>query len=140
MIITKEDQLFLVKIFKEYLPKDFDVFDKESIAQLFKDVFMKLKKKYQLSGLCDVDFYINSDYGMIMEIEQIYAYSEELDVNVHFYLDCVFLSEIEMDDIKDYQDVYYYDGKFYGIYQGLKDSNVIYKDCFLLMEKGIKIC
>ena len=140
MIITKEDQLFLVKIFKEYLPKDFDVFDKEGIAQLFKDVFMKLKKKYQLNGLCEVDVYVNSDYGMIMEIEQIYAYSEELDVNVHFYLDCVFLSEIEMDDIKDYQDVYYYDGKFYGIYQGLKDSSVIYKDCFLLMEKGIKIC
>lgn len=139
MIISKEDKLFVVKIFKEYLPKDFDIFDQSCIRNMLKKVLIKLKKKYQLSGLLDIDVYINSDYGMIIEVDNICLFSEEIDANIQIHLDCIFMNEIGMAEVDKYKQVYYYDGQFYGVYQGLCDSHVIYKDCDDLMEKGIKV-
>lgn len=139
MIISKEDKLLVVKIFKEYLPGDFDIFDKDCIREMLKDVLVKLKRKYQLSGLLDIDVYINSDYGLILEIDNICFFSEEIDANIQIHLDCIFMNEIGMDEVRKYKEVYYYDGHFYGIYQGICDSDVIYKDCLNLMEKGIKV-
>lgn len=140
MIISKEDQLFLIRIWKEYLSEDFDIFDVDSIKDLFKMILLKLKEKYQVKGLLDIEVYVNSDYGMIMEIENIYAYGEEFDVTIHFHLDSVFLCEINSNEISHQDEVYYYHDKFYSNYKRNIDSYVIYKDCLEIMEKGIKIC
>lgn len=142
MIISKEDDLFLVKVFKEYLPENFDIFDKESITEVFKEVLIKLKKKYQLSGLFDVEVYVNPEYGFIMEVENIFESDccEEMDVNIHIHLDSIFMNEIDVEDISKEQEVYYWNGKFYGMYHELRDSGVLYKNCLELMEKGIRIC
>ena len=45
MIFSKEDKSVLVKIFKSYL-NNFDIYDKEQIIELFKNIFVKIKKKY----------------------------------------------------------------------------------------------
>ncbi len=142
MIIQRVEDVFLVKVFKEYLPDDFDIMERENISDLFQEILLKLKKKYQISGLLDVEVYMNQDYGMIMEIENVFDldYSDEIDVSIHMHLDSIFLMEVEIEDVKNQQEIYYCNGKFYEIYHGLQDSNVIYKDCLALIEKGIRVC
>ena len=44
-----------------------------------KDSFIKVKNKYNLSGMFDVDIYVNEDYGMIIEINNLSL------VNVYLY-------------------------------------------------------
>ena len=73
MVFSKEDKFLLVKIYKSYL-EGFDIYDREQILELFKDIFLKVKSKYKLSGLFDVDIYINEAYGMIIEIDNICFY------------------------------------------------------------------
>lgn len=139
MIFSKEDKFLLVKIFKDNLG-DFDVYDKEQVTKLFKDIFIKVKDKYNLSGLFDVDIYVNDYYGMIIEINNLYFYKGEVDVKIRFHLDSVFLTEISANEILDYEDVYYYKDKFYGIYNNFSDKEVIYKDTYEIISNGIRVC
>ena len=138
MVICKEDNLFIIKIFKNYL-NDIDIYDKDSIVSLFRDILFKLNKKYDLCGLFDIKVYINDDYGMIMEVNNIYKYDDEIDVKINFNIDSIFLYEIN-NECDSKGNVYYYDGKYYSDYvDGYYDSYVIYKDSLDIIRKGIKI-
>ena len=139
MIISQEDDYFKVIIYREYIP-DFDIFDKDKIGELFKDILITLEKKYNLSGLLDIDVYENLEYGLVMEIRNVVEYYDEIDVKIHFHLDSIFMCEIDSNDIILYDDIYYYKDKFYSLYNKKIDSNVIYKDCYEIIDKGIKIC
>ena len=139
MIIYQEDDYFKVIIYREYIP-DFDIFDKDKIGELFKDILITLEKKYNLSGLLDIDVYENLEYGLVMEIRNVVEYYDEIDVKIHFHLDSIFMCEIDSNDIILYDDIYYYKDKFYSLYNKKIDSNVIYKDCYEIIDKGIKIC
>ena len=70
---------------------------------------------------------VNEYYGMIIEIESIYSYFDEIDMRIHFHLDCTFLQEINENDLLKEKEVYYYKNKYYSIYTGTTDSNIIYK-------------
>ena len=98
VIIQKIDDFFLIKIYKEYMG-NFDVYDRDNIKEFFEDVFSKLKDKYDLRGLLDVDVYVNSEYGMIIEIYPVYSYFEEIDMRIQIHLDSIFMSEINMNEI-----------------------------------------
>lgn len=119
---------------------DFNVYDRDSIKNFFQDIFNKLKDKYHLSGLVDVDVYVNLLYGMIIEIHPICNFFDEVDMRIQIHLNSIFINEIQMNEILDYENVYYYKGKFYGVYQGLSDSEILYKDIEEILEKGIKVC
>ena len=138
MIFSKEDKFILVKIYKSYL-NNFDIYDKEKIMDLFKGIFIKVKKKYNLSGLFDVDIYVNESYGMIIEIRNVYFYDNESDIKIKVHLDSVFLIEIFNHEILDYDEVYYYKDKFYGIYKNVCDRNIIYKNTDIIMSNGMQI-
>ena len=138
MIFNKEDKFLLVKILKSNLG-EFDVYNKEQVLNLFKDVFLKVKDKYNLSGFFDIDIYVNDNYGMIMEINNIHFYKNIIDVKIKFHLDAVFLMEIDTDEILDYEDVYYYKDRFYGCFKDYSDKEVIYKDIDVIINEGIKI-
>lgn len=129
----------IVKVFKDMLD-NFDVYNKEQIFSLFKDIFIKVKNKYNLSGLFDINVYVNEDYGMIIEILNLCYYKGEIDVKIRFHLDSVFLTEINVDEILDYDEVYYYMNKFYGNYKNYSDSEIIYKDIDIILNDGIKVC
>lgn len=139
MIIQKLEDYFLVKVYKEIIG-DFNIFDVDDIQVLFQDVFDKLKKKYDLKGLLEVDVYIHLEYGMILEIRPICDYFEEVDVRIHIHLDSDFLVEIPMEEIINQEEVYYYQGKFYGPYLESSDSEVFYKNTDEIRNKGIKVC
>ena len=137
MIITKEENYYIVKIIKEQL-KEFDSFNQEQIKELFKKIISKLKEKYNISGLLDINVYINNIYGMIIEIEKIYSYPREIDMHIHFHIDAIFMNEINELDINKQKEVYYYKKKYYCIYNHITDSNIIYKIDDIL-DKGIRI-
>jgi hypothetical protein len=136
LIIRKYDNLYIIKIVKETI-NNFDYFNQEEISKLFHNIIMNLKKRYQINGLLDINVYTNEEYGMIIEIEEVESYYDEIDMHIHFHLDTLFLQEIN--EIKDsLQDVYFYKDKYYTRYNQLLDSNIIYKTEEIL-TKGIKI-
>lgn len=139
MIIQKCDDYFLIKVFKNCV-EDFNIFDMDSIKELFQSIFDKLKKKYNLHGLIDVDVYINDVYGLIIEMRPIKTYVDEIDMRIKMHLNNLFFVNIDSSSILDYEDVYYYEGKFYGTYLETSDSEVFYKNTEEIINKGIKVC
>lgn len=138
MIIRKVDDYFLIKVYKDNIG-DFNIFDIDDIQEFFQDIFDKLRDKYELKGLIDVDVYVNFDYGMIIEVHPVCNFFEEIDMRIHIHLESIFLTLIDMNDILDYEDVYYYKGNFYGTYMKLCDNEVFYKDTEDIINNGIKI-
>lgn len=140
MIIQKLDDYYIVKVFKEKLD-DFNPFDKSCIEQLFQKILKKLLKNYSIHGLIDADIYFDRLYGMIIELREVYDYFDDIDLKIHFHLDSVFLVEIEYDYFNKMNDVYYYKGKYYKVYDKIIDGPIIYKDseCIEIMEKGIHL-
>lgn len=139
MIIRKYDDYFLIKVFKDSV-KDFNIFDMDSIKEFFQTIFDRLRKRYQLEGLIDVDVYVNDSYGMIIEMRPITSYFEEVDMRIKMHLNNLFLVIIDVNNILDHEDVYYYNGKFYGTYVESSDSEVFYKDTEDIINRGIKVC
>lgn len=139
MIIRKCNEYFLIKICKENV-KNFNIFDLDSIKSLFQDIFNKLRKKYDLHGLIDVDFYVNEDYGIIIEMIPIDSYFDDIDIRIKIHFSNLFLVEIDSNSILDYEDVYYYNGKFYSNYKDSCDNIVLYKDIDKIIKEGIRIC
>lgn len=140
MIIQKLDDYYIVKVFKEKLD-DFNPFDKSCIEKLFQKILKKLLKNYSIHGLIDADIYFDRLYGMIIELREVYDYFDDIDLKIHFHLDSVFLVEIEYDYFNKMNDVYYYKGKYYKVYDKIIDGPIIYKDseCIEIMEKGIHL-
>ena len=139
MIIRKYDDYYLVKVFNKIL-NSFNIYDIDSIKIFFGSIFKNLNAKYKLSGLYNVDVYVNELYGMIIEIVSIDKYFSDIDMRINIHLNNYFLVEICNNDILDYEDVYYYKGKFYGNYKDLCDSEIIYKNTDEIINNGIKVC
>ena len=141
MIIRHCDECFVVKVLKSEIG-DFNIFDIDDIKCFFKDIFKNITKNYDLHGLIDANVYVNNDYGMIVELVSINSCFDELDIDVKIkmHLNNVFLVEIDSYYLLDYDDVYYYNDKFYGVYNDLSDGEIIYKDTEEIIDKGIKVC
>lgn len=139
MIIQKTEDCFCVKVYKEYLG-EFDFFDKDSIQELFQKILKRILEQYELKGILDVDVYVNDKFGLIMEIREFSSYFDDIDMHLHFHIGSVFLTEVDFDNIVSWKDIYYYQGKFYRVYQGLIDSSILYKESEEIIEKGIKVC
>ena len=136
MIIRKYDNIYIIKILKNKI-NNFDYFNQDNIKDLFKNIILKLKEKYQITGLLDINVYTNNDYGMIIEIEEIASYFDEIDMHIHFHLDTLFLQEIT-EIIPLSKEVYYYKEKYYTSYDKSLDSSIIYKT-EEIVKKGIKV-
>ena len=65
--------------------------------------------------------------------------TEIRDMKIHIHLDSIFLICIDMNHLLDYEEVYYYNDKFYGTYSNICDTEVLYKDTDIIMNKGIKV-
>lgn len=137
MIIRKIDNTYIIRIINNNIDIN-ELYNQEKVSKLFKEIILKIKEKYNIKGLLDINVYTNNNYGMIIEIEVIYKDLDEIDMHIHFHLDTIFLTEINDLDILSKKEVYYYNNKFYTIYNTLSDSPIIYKTEDIL-EKGIKV-
>lgn len=140
MVISKSGDLFIIRIYKDMI-HDFDMYDTDSILELFKIFLVRLKDKYGVSGLCSIDVYVNEKFGVIVEVNNICKYDDEIDVKVSFHIDSFFLVEInfDIDDIDNYDEIYYYKGKYYANYNNVCDSNIIYANSLDIVNKGIRV-
>lgn len=136
MIINKCDNLFIVHILKNNM-ENINIFDVENMFTFFKRIIMIVKNKYDIRGFCNIFVYYDDNYGMILEIDNYDSYMEELEVKIEFYLENTFM--IEIDDVDDYDNVYYYKGKYYTNYKYDSDNRIIYKDTFDIIYNGLKI-
>ena len=141
LIIRKVDDYLVIRVFKENIG-DFNVLNVDSIKVFFKDILKKIQKKYKLNGIIEAEVYVYLEYGIIIELHPISFeyYSDEIDMNIHVHLDSVFLIEIDINSILDYNSVYYYKDKFYGIYSKICDNEIFYKDVDEIINNGIKVC
>ena len=140
MIINKIDNIYTVHIFNNYI-KDINIFDTDDIVSFLKSIIIKVKKKYNLNGLCNVSVYYDNNYGIIMEIDNYNKDEVILDVNIKIYMNAIFMMEINYDinAINNYDDIYYYKDRFYTYYDFNNDSKVIFKNSLDIMDKGLKV-
>lgn len=138
MIFSKVDNLIVVKVFKDNF-RNIDIYDMDGIFELFKVIFSKIKKKYKIRGLCYVDAYLNDDFGMIIEIRNVYKEIEEIDVKISFHIDQIFLNEVWDDEMDFCDEVYFYEDKYYTCYNKRLDSSIIYKNSLDVIKYGIKL-
>ena len=138
MIIKKNDNNYIIFLYKEEA-KNIDFFDYELITDFFKNLLFCLKKKYKMCGLCYIDVYVNNNFGMIIEIDNIYGEDNNvINSKIKFHINSIFLCEINYTD-NYMKDIYYYEGRYYTYYNDEIDSNIIYKDCLKIIKNGVKI-
>ncbi len=138
LIISKNNDLYIVKLYKNKM-QNIDIFNIDDISILFKKVLVKLKNKYDISGFCLIEVFVNEYYGMIVEIDNIDKYGKDIDVNIKFHIDSLFMNEINDYDMDRYEDCYFYKNKYYSTYKNINDSEVIYKEAYRIIKEGIKI-
>lgn len=132
MIIRKCDDKYIIKVFNVK-----DTSDIKEIKNIFKELIKKLKSRYKINGILDANIYINSMYGIIVELEELED-DDELDINMHIHICDYFLKIIDIRDIKKYNDVYYYKNNYYTLYDNI-ESDVIYRDIDDIIDNGIKV-
>ena len=141
MIITqREPNRYLVKLpFDEGFTFSFE--DQEEILELFKKVFERLVEKYKICGDVVIHFYLDLEYGVILDIMQESNYQDEIHTKIIFHLNCKFMVEVNyFDYIGKNQYLYYYKDKFYDEWKKnfFYDGEIIYDDDNIFNE-GIKI-
>ena len=102
-------------------------------ASYTPDEMAGLIEKYKAIG--EEGLWSNLEYF----IKEIIPVAIECDVNIRVHLDATFLSVINNYEILDYEDVYYYNDEFYGIYRDFCDKEVIYKNVDKIMNDGVKL-
>lgn len=154
-----EDNIILIYVQKSNINEK--NFEKLSyIEEYFKNIFLKIKQKYNIdmNGFYFVNVYIDSIYGIILEIKEeklefIDYYDDAVDMKLSLYQE-PFLYRIE--DILDLQkslkpkfDIYLYQNNWYIkpkdltedtlLYKILEYTEIIYKDTSKIINYGKKI-
>jgi len=141
MIITQiSDKNYMVKIpFNNSCECYFN--EQDEILDFFKIIFGKLINKYKINGDVVIDFYLDYDYGIILEIFCENSYVNNINTKIIFHLDCKFLIEVDyFDYIGKNQYLYYYYNKFYDELKKdiFYDGEIIF-DNLNILENGIKV-
>ncbi len=129
MFVSKIDEKnYLVKIpfCKEY-SYFFD--NNEDVLSFFRIIFGKLISKYKIFGDVVIDFYLDDDYGIILDIYQKHSYGSNINAKIIFHLNCKFLVEVDyFNYIGKGVPLYYYQDKFYKDFDldSIDDGEIIY--------------
>lgn len=140
---------------KLYL-KDTKFKDKVEIECYFKRLFRELKNRYnlELSGLFDIQVYINEDYGIVLSINKDDAdyydyFINQMDMRVNVLIDSKLLYRIpdifiptmnlENKNIYYHKNIYYLDSEI---------CNELFEFCSIafgdevdeVLDNGVKIC
>ena len=112
-----DKDFYIFKIYNEYI--NFDIYDTSEVKDFIYKIYDKLLKKNKLTGIILFDIYIDTNYGMIIEIKKIedLLFNDIIDVKIKFNLNISFLYEVDYFYILENnlinQNIYYYKDKFY---------------------------
>lgn len=97
MKLIVDNNKFIVFLNKD---ENIDFDNKTKMEKYFKDLFSKIKNKYNvdISGYYNIDIYIDKYYGSIIEIEDeqldYYTYFNQIDMEINVLKNSLFLYEI----------------------------------------------
>ena len=97
MKLIVDNNKFIVFLNKD---ENIDFDNKTKMEKYFKDLFFKIKNKYNvdISGYYNIDIYIDKYYGSIIEIEDeqldYYTYFNQIDMEINVLKNSLFLYEI----------------------------------------------
>jgi len=95
-----EDKKIIVFLNNDEI-KSIDFSDDELLEEQFKEIFLKLNKKYdiELNGYYEINIYKDNNYGLIMEIVtedfDYYNYFNQIDMKINISKLSSFLYEIK---------------------------------------------
>lgn len=145
---------YIVKVYNDYI--NFDIYDTSEVKDFIYKIYDKLLKKNKLTGIILFDIYIDTNYGMIIEIKKIedLLFNDIIDVKIKFNLNISFLYEVDYFYILENnlinQNIYYYKDKFYieiintidknKFTYLLDNSNIVYNnEINNIINNGIKL-
>ncbi len=156
MKIEKYDNKYIIYLNKDY--KKINIKDKINIENDFRELFLNLRKNYniKLVGYYNIYIYENKYYGLVIEIEnedlEYYDYfDDELDMKITILENQTFIYEILNDSkeilskyniIKNKDKLYVkLDNDISNIEMGilLENSKIIYKDAVDIIKGAKKI-
>lgn len=156
MKIEKYDNKYIIYLNKDY--KKINIKDKINIENDFRELFLNLRKNYniKLVGYYNIYIYENKYYGLVIEIEnedlEYYDYfDDELDMKITILENQTFIYEILNDSkeilskyniIKNKDKIYVkLDNDISNIEMGilLENSKIIYKDAVDIIKGAKKI-
>ena len=90
-----DKDFYIFKIYNEYI--NFDIYDTSEVKDFIYKIYDKLLKKNKLTGIILFDIYIDTNYGMIIEIKKIedLLFNDIIDVKIKFNLNISFLYEVD---------------------------------------------
>lgn len=153
MICKEVDKdFYILKIFND----DLNIYDHNEVKDFIEIVYEKMLKKYNLKGIIVFDIYIDTNYGMIVEVKnkKDVLFNDIIDVKIKFNINISFLYEVDYFYILDNdlinQNIYYYKDKFYielvndvdrnSFVDLLDNSDIIYNDEINnIINNGIKL-
>lgn len=153
MICKEVDKdFYILKIFND----DLNIYDHNEVKDFIEIVYEKMLKKYNLKGIIVFDIYIDTNYGMIVEVKnkKDVLFDDIIDVKIKFNINISFLYEVDYFYILDNnlinQNIYYYKDKFYielvnevdrnSFVDLLDNSDIIYNDEINnIINNGIKL-
>ena len=112
-----DKDFYIFKIYNEYI--NFDIYDTSEVKDFIYKIYDKLLKKNKLTGIILFDIYIDTNYGMIIEIKKIedLLFNDIIYIKIKFNLNISFLYEVDYFYILENnlinQNIYYYKDKFY---------------------------
>lgn len=120
----------IINIYKDYI--NFDIYDQNEVKEFIYSLYMTKLKKYNLKGILEFNIYIDTNYGMIIEIKKRsnLLFEDIIDIKIKFNLNLSFLYEIDyfyiLENNLNNQKIYYYKNKFY-----LEIINTLNKEEFI---------
>lgn len=120
----------IINIYKDYI--NFDIYDQNEVKEFIYSIYMTKLKKYNLKGILEFNIYIDTNYGMIIEIKKRsnLLFEDIIDIKIKFNLNLSFLYEIDyfyiLENNLNNQKIYYYKNKFY-----LEIINTLNKEEFI---------
>lgn len=152
MIINKVDNCYIIKLFKQ----EIDIYNPNELEYITKKIIKKITLHNNLKNTIYLEFYLNKNYGTIIKLTDYnspFSKQKEKIVKITIHTDTPFLYQTDYFNIKENnlsdKNVYYYKNKFYieiineittkDYYQLLEQSDIIYEDTYLILDKGIKI-
>lgn len=153
MICKEVDKdFYILKIFND----DLNIYDHNEVRDFIEIVYERMLKKYNLKGIIVFDIYLDTNYGMIVEVKRNrdVLFDDVIDVKIKFNINISFLYEVDyfyvLDNDLINQNVYYYKDKFYvelvneidrnSFVDLLDNSNIIYNDEInSIINNGIKL-
>ena len=116
--------------------------DFNNIESCLKEICESLNENYKikLKGLYNIDIYIDTNYGIVLELEKedldIDDYFDQIDMQIIIHKEKFLLEINNLDSFYNHK-IYIYRNKYYSDYLNIEMGNLIYKTSNILKKAKV---